>query len=205
FIAEEAPAALERTLGGIRRVSDIVAALKRFAHPGGDELVAVDLEEVVRTALTVSRSEWKYVAEVVEDYGSVPYVRGSAGELGQVVLNLVVNAAHAIDAAREQRGDASGELGTITVRTSQTEDLVVLEISDSGCGIPDDVRERMYDPFFTTKEVGKGTGQGLAIAHSVIVERHGGTIDVESVLGEGTTFRICLAPACLGRTDEVPR
>ncbi|MCB0993970.1 MAG: PAS domain-containing protein, partial [Acidimicrobiales bacterium] len=91
FIAEEAPAALERTLGGIRRVSDIVAALKRFAHPGGDELVAVDLEEVVRTALTVSRSEWKYVAEVVEDYGSVPYVRGSAGELGQVVLNLVVN------------------------------------------------------------------------------------------------------------------
>jgi signal transduction histidine kinase len=145
-----------------------------------------DLNRVVTTTLTVARNEYKYVAELVADLQEdLPQVTCLAGEVGQVVLNMVVNAAHAI--AEKGAGQ-----GTIRVATRAVGDEVQIAIGDSGTGIPPAVRERIFDPFFTTKPVGKGTGQGLFLAHAVVVRKHGGRIDVASVVGEGTTFTIVL-------------
>jgi len=114
------------------------------------------------------------------------------GEINQVLLNLVINAAHAI---AEKLGTNSTEKGTITIRTCYHGDWAEVHIQDTGTGIPEEIRSRVFDPFFTTKEVGRGTGQGLAIAHSIITEKHGGTLCLKTELGRGTTFIISL-PLC---------
>jgi hypothetical protein len=130
----------------------------------------------------------QYKCRDVEDLGAIPPVLGHAGELNQALLNLVVNAAHAIgDAVR-----GSGKKGRIRVRTRVDGDAVVISVSDDGTGIPDEVRDRVFDPFFTTKEVGRGTGQGLAIARSVVVGKHGGELTFDTAPGRGTTFFIRL-------------
>lgn len=187
FAREEAPAAIDRTIQGVRRVSAIVAALKQFAHPGQGDLRAVDLNTVVKNTIVVAANEYKYVADVETDLEhDLPPILGDQGDLGQVVLNMVVNASHAI----ADRGD--GTRGTITLRTSSDDQWVELRISDTGCGIPDHVAERIFDPFFTTKEVGRGTGQGLAISRTIVVERHNGRLEFETEPGVGTTFIISL-------------
>ncbi len=187
---KEAPDALEQSLTGVNQVTRIVSAMKEFSHPGTVEKTAINLNDAIRNTLIVARNEYKYVAEVVTDLDeSLPPVPCMPGELNQVLLNLIINAAHAI---AEVVGDDATEKGTITIRTRHKGDNVAIAISDTGCGIPDEISSRIFDPFFTTKEVGKGTGQGLAIAHDVIVEKHNGSITFESQTGKGTTFHICL-------------
>jgi len=186
FLRDEVPKAFDRTLEGVQRVTNIVRAMKEFAHPDGNEQSAADINRALDTTLTVATNEYKYCARVERLFGALPDVVCNVGELNQVFLNLIVNAAHAI---QESGKDAA--TGLIVVSTEATEDTVRISIGDNGCGIPDEHRERIFDPFFTTKEVGKGTGQGLSIARS-IVERHAGHIDVQSERGIGTTFTLSL-------------
>ena len=183
FLAEEIPGSVERMMDGVARVARIVSAMKVFSHPGGRELAPADINHALETTLIVARNEYKYVAEVDLDLGTLPEVQCEIGGLNQVFLNIIVNAAHAIESNHE------GELGRISIRTSVRDERVVVEISDDGGGIPEEIRERIFDPFFTTKQVGRGTGQGLAIARKV-VERHGGELRCVSSVGVGTTFTI---------------
>lgn len=189
YLAQEVPQAIEQTLEGVQRVAKIVSAMKEFSHPGSLEKRAVDLNRAIETTITISRNEWKYVAEMETNLDpELPLVPCLAGEINQVLLNLVVNASHAIaDVPRED-----GRLGTITLSTRRDGDAVEIGVADTGTGIPDHVRDKVFDPFFTTKEVGKGTGQGLMLAHSVVVKKHGGRIWFDSELGKGTTFFIRL-------------
>jgi signal transduction histidine kinase len=188
YLVENLPKALARALDGLGRVATIARSMKEFAHPDPKEKELVDLNRSVQSTLTIARNEYKYVADVETDLGAIPPVLGHAGELNQALLNLVVNAAHAIgDAVR-----GSGRKGRIRVRTRVDGDAVVISVSDDGTGIPDEVRDRVFDPFFTTKEVGRGTGQGLAIARSVVVGKHGGELTFDTAPGRGTTFFVRL-------------
>jgi signal transduction histidine kinase len=190
FLLEEIPKAIEQSLEGVGRVAALVNAMKEFSHPGTKDKIHLDLNHAIQSTITVARNEWKYVADVVTDFDpSLPMVSCLAGEFNQVILNLIVNAAHTI--ADVVKGGAF-EKGTITVQTRNSGEWVEIRIQDNGAGIPEKVRPRIFDPFFTTKEIGKGTGQGLAIARSVIVDKHQGTIQFETELGKGTTFIIRL-------------
>ncbi|MGH2945980.1 MAG: ATP-binding protein [Solirubrobacteraceae bacterium] len=186
YLQERVPAAFERTLEGVERVASIVRAMKEFAHPQSEQAPA-DLNQALRTTLTVARSEYKYVAEVETELARLPPVVCNLSDLNQVFLNLIVNAAHAIEDARTD----PNEQGTILIRTARDGDTVVISIGDSGDGIPPEIRGRIFDPFFTTKEVGRGSGQGLAIARA-IVDKHAGTLALDTELGAGTTFTIRL-------------
>ena len=194
YLIAEIPKAVDQSLQGVERVARIVRAMKDFSHPGSEDKTQVDLNHCIDSTLTVARNEWKYVAEVVTEFDpSLPPVTCLPGEFNQVVLNLTVNAAHAIaDTIKE--GDTAK--GTITVTTKHDGDWAEVRIRDSGTGIPEHARAKIFDPFFTTKGVGKGTGQGLAIAHSVITDKHGGTISFETEMGKGTVFiiRIPIVP-----------
>ncbi|MCC6225370.1 MAG: PAS domain S-box protein [Microthrixaceae bacterium] len=185
FVREEAPAAVERTVEGVRRVAEIVGALKRFAHPGRSAVEPTDVNDLVRHALVIAANEYKYVATVDLDLQQMPPVMANPVDLGQVILNLLVNAAHAV-ADRERTG---GERGHITVTTALNDEELVLVVADDGVGIPPERVERIFEPFFTTKEVGRGSGQGLALVRSVI-DAHHGRVEVDSEVGRGTTMTI---------------
>jgi PAS domain S-box-containing protein len=187
YLTERVPQAFGRALEGIDRVTSIVRAMRQFAHPSSKR-APIDINEGLRTTLIVATGEYKYVADIELDLRDLPPVMGNAGELNQVFLNLIVNAAHAI----ESKVRDSGERGTITVRTQAEQAVVLITVSDTGCGIPNEIADRVFDPFFTTKEAGHGTGQGLAIARTIVVERHHGTIKFEPRPEGGTTFRIQL-------------
>jgi PAS domain S-box-containing protein len=187
YLAEQVPPTLGRTLEGVRRVATIVRAMKEFAHPDQKEMVATDLNRALQATLEVARNEYKYVAEVETAFGSIPLVTCYAGDLNQVFLNIIVNAAHAM--ADVQKG--SGELGKLRIETSHQGGIVVVSIQDSGPGIPELIRDKIFDPFFTTKEVGRGTGQGLTLART-IVEKHHGELTFQSTVGVGTTFFVRL-------------
>jgi len=198
FIAEEVPSALEQSLEGLARVTRIVRAMKDFSHPG-EGRADTDVNRAIESTVQVARNEWKYVADVELDLdaavGKVPCYEG---ELKQVVLNIVINAAHALG---EQRDSGERENpGRIRIGTRRLGERLRIEIADDGPGMAPEVRARVFDPFFTTKGVGIGTGQGLSLAHSVIVQKHGGTIDVESAPGEGARFVIEI-PAPLPRPN----
>ncbi len=183
YIQKRLPRAVERSIEGLARVSSIVRSIKEFAHPDQKTQTATDLNAAIQTTLTIARNEYKYVADVETEFAALPLVTCYSGELNQVVLNIVVNAAHAI----EDKVKGTDARGRITVRTGIDGDDAVVSIGDTGGGIPDRIRDKIFDPFFTTKEVGRGTGQGLAIARSVI-EKHGGVMSFETHPGEGTTF-----------------
>lgn len=190
YLREEIPAAIEQSLEGVDRVAKIVRAMKEFSHPGNEEKTLTDINRAIENTVTVARNEWKYVADLDTKFDEVlPPVPCLPGELNQVILNMVVNAAHAI---AEVVGDGANGKGNIFIRTRKEGEWAEIRIEDTGAGIPEEIRERIFDPFFTTKQVGRGTGQGLSIAHNVIVEKHGGTIDVDSEVGKGTTFIIRL-------------
>jgi len=186
FLRSEVPASLERTREGVSRVAEIARAIKEFSYPDQREKEATDLNAALTNTLTIARNEYKYVADIETDLADLPPVFCHPGHLNQVFLNLIVNAAHAIEAAN---GDGE-EKGTIRIRTRCEGPIVSIRIADTGCGIPDEIRTRVFDAFFTTKEVGRGTGQGLALARSVIVEKHGGTLSFDSEVGRGTCFEI---------------
>jgi signal transduction histidine kinase len=193
-IREQIPAAIQESREGIERVIAIVRAMKEFSHPGQEEKVGVDLNNAVCSTMTISRNRWKYVAELELDLDpDLPTLACVPAEINQVLLNLVVNAADAIVA---KLGENSEQKGFILVRTLHDSDNVYIEVSDTGCGIPAQVRNRIFDPFFTTKEVGKGTGQGLAICYNIVVNKHCGRFDVESKVGEGTKFRVTMPHVC---------
>jgi signal transduction histidine kinase len=186
-----------QSLEGVERVAEIVRAMKEFSHPGSSEKTPLDLNRAVQSTLTVARNEWKYVAELALELDEdLPPVPCYPGELNQAVLNIVINAAHAIG---DLVGDGTGGRGTLTVRSRRVGEFVELQIRDSGTGIPAEAQARVFDPFFTTKEVGRGTGQGLTLAHSVIVDKHG---DFETAEGQGTTFFIRLPLQAAGDATE---
>ncbi len=188
FACEEIPRAIERVQTGVSRVSTIVRAMKEFAHPGQHEHTSADLNHMLQTTLVVSHNEYKHVALIDIDLSELPPVVCDSGELNQVFLNLIVNAAQAI-ADDPKRGE---DFGSIAVRTRLDGAFAVVEIEDSGPGIPESHRAHVFEPFFTTKAIGKGTGQGLAIARAIVVEKHGGSLSFESEPGKGTTFTIRL-------------
>jgi len=191
YLQEEIPGAINQSKEGIKRVSSIVQAMKEFSHPGSREKVEADLNRLLKTAITVSRNEWKYVATIDTDLDpDLPLVPCLTDEMGQVVLNLLINAAHAIE--NKLGPNPEGKKGRITLSTRQDGQHVEIRVVDTGIGIPAPIRDKVFDPFFTTKEVGKGSGQGLAIAHDVITGKHHGTLLFETEPDVGTTFIIRL-------------
>jgi signal transduction histidine kinase/DNA-binding response OmpR family regulator len=193
FLLEEIPGAIDRIIEGTQRVATIVRAMKEFAHPDATEKAPADLNRAIETTLLIARSEYKYVATVQLHCGEMPEVVCNVGELGQVFLNLIVNAAHALAEAGRNADD-----GWIAVRTALVDGWAELQFEDNGCGIAQEIIDKIYDPFFTTKEVGRGSGQGLAIARAIVVDKHSGRISVASTPGKGTCFTLRLplgAPA----------
>lgn len=186
YLKQEVPRAIEQSLEGVEQVASIVAAMKDFSHPGSSELAPTDLNHLIESAVVISKNEWKYVADLRMDLDrELPPVVCSPGEIRQVLLNLIVNAADAIADAVKLR---SIPKGLIRIESRCDGEMAEIRVSDSGIGIPEAIRAKVFDLFFTTKEVGKGSGQGLALAYSTIVKRHGGTIEFESEMGVGTTF-----------------
>jgi len=200
YLEEEIPMAIKHSLKGVERIAKIVQAMKIFAHPGMVAKEHVDINKEIEKTITITRNEWKYVADLETDFDeSLPLVPCFRAEFNQVILNMIVNAAHAI---AEQNAEDNSKKGTIHVRTAHEGGLAKISISDTGAGIPEDIRHKIFDLFFTTKEPGKGTGQGLAISHSVIVKKHSGTLTLESQEGKGTTFHIGLPLESETEKDE---
>jgi two-component system NtrC family sensor kinase len=196
YLREELPPALTRVSDGLSRIAEIVRSMKDFSHADQNEMSQVDLNRAINSTLVIARSEYKMVADLETDFAELPAITCHGGQINQVVLNLVVNAAHAIaDVTR-----VSGGRGKITVKTGVADDHVIISISDTGGGIPAHIRANIFDPFFTTKEVGRGTGQGLSIARGVI-KAHGGSLDFETEIGKGTRFVVRLP---IAHSDQEP-
>jgi PAS domain S-box-containing protein len=187
YLLNELPKASERAMEGVARVAGIVRAMKEFSHPSTDSRSSADINQALQATVAVGRNEIKYHATVEFRCASLPLVSCNIGELNQVFLNLLVNAAHAIEASGK---DVT--TGRIVITTALVGAEVLISFEDNGCGIEPGHRDKIFDPFFTTKEVGKGTGQGLAISRAIVVDRHEGAIDVANVVGGGTRFTIRL-------------
>lgn len=182
-------ASIEDCVDGFERVATIIRAMKELSHPGKAEKEMVDLARIIESAKTITRNRWKYNATLELDLPEqLPPAYGYAAELNQVFLNMIVNAS---DAIVEKYGNQD-QRGGIRISAEEKGKEISIAIADNGCGIPQDIIDRVFDPFFTTKEVGQGTGQGLAISYDVIVNKHGGRLEVESTPGEGTCFCITL-------------
>ncbi len=178
FITEDTPNLIRESQEGAERIKKIVIDLKDFAHPGEQELKYADINQGLDSTLNVVWNELKYKAEVTKDYGELPEVECYPQQLNQVFMNLLVNAAQAIE-----------KQGEIRIATRAVDGYVEIAISDTGLGIPEEDVSSIFDPFFTTKEVGQGTGLGLNVVYNII-EKHHGSVDVESTVGVGTTFTI---------------
>ncbi|MBF4694176.1 ATP-binding protein [Fusibacter ferrireducens] len=179
YIQDDVVDLLVETLEGTNRVKNIVQELKVFSRSEVEETQA-DLNEALDNVLNIIWSELKYKVEIVKDYGELPLTYCHVDQLKQVFINLLINAAHAIQVN-----------GTITIKTYERDDRILILISDTGKGIPESIISKIFDPFFTTKEIGEGTGLGLSISYEII-KSHEGTLSVESTVGEGTTFTISL-------------
>lgn len=179
FIDELRDISME-SIEGLDRIKDIVKDLKDYAHVEEVKFKAADINKMLNSSINLLRNEIKYKAEVEKDLADLPPVECISSQINQIFVNIIVNACHAIE-----------EFGTITVRSALVGERVQVEVTDTGTGIPEDIRQRIFDPFFTTKPIGKGTGIGLAITRSII-ERHNGALEVDSEVGKGTTFRILL-------------
>ena len=187
FIVDDIPNALEQTISGVNVIAGIVGSLKALVHPGGREKTEVKVNESIEQAVTLCKGEWKKAAELeLELAEDLPEVECYSGELNQVLINLIVNASHAIESS------SMDGLGQIKITSFLYKSSVGIMIEDSGSGIPLEIQHRVFDPFFTSKDVGQGTGQGLAFAHASIVERSNGTLFFETAEGHGTTFHIYL-------------
>ena len=187
-LTDNLPSALDRTVEGLARVAEIVRSMKEFSHADQASMGPVDLNHAIQSTLVLVRGEYKDIAELATHFAELPAVTCHGGQINQVVLNLVVNAAHAI-------GDVvagTDKRGQITVKTRVDGQEAVIEIGDTGGGIPEAIHDRIFDPFFSTKEVGRGTGQGLSIAHNIVVRGHGGSLSFETAPGTGTTFVVRL-------------
>jgi signal transduction histidine kinase len=186
YVTEEIPRALAAARSGLESVAVIVRAMKAFSREDEGEMSPRDINQAIRDTLTVTQAQYKAIARIEAELGELPPVYCFIGKLNQVFSNLIVNAAHAIDEAKRS------DLGTIRVRSRHVDGKVEVSISDDGCGIPEKSRHKVFEQFFTTKEVGKGSGQGLSTARRIVVEAHGGTLAFESQTGVGTTFTLQL-------------
>lgn len=201
YLLETTPGALRRASDSIHAVSRIVTALTELAHPSQGVRSRVDINALVNTALVITRNEYKTLAEVETSFDDLPALLVQKNELCQVLINLIVNAAHAIESAQRQ----DGRHGLIRIVTRGDGDAAAIRVTDNGCGIPEAALDKVFDPFFTTKEVGRGTGQGLAIARTMVVDKHDGDIHVDSTPGTGTTFTIRLPIGQSTHESELPR
>ncbi|MCG7925305.1 MAG: ATP-binding protein [Candidatus Thiodiazotropha taylori] len=191
YLFEEIPGAINQSLEGVDKIAAIVSAMKVFAGPEAQEKVETDINLAIDSTLNVSTNVWKYHAEIVTELDPrLPSISCIPQELNQALLNIIVNAVDAITAAAGDEEPA--QKGRITIRTVEEDEWVVIEVSDTGGGIPEDLKSKIFDPFFTTKALGKGIGQGLNVVYHTIVVQHGGAIDVQSEVGKGTTFQIRL-------------
>jgi PAS domain S-box-containing protein len=204
YLFDEIPSAVKQSLEGVERVTKIVRAMKEFSHPGSREKAPADLNRAIESTVTVTRNEWKYVADVkLELDPELPPVPCLVGEFSQCIVNLIVNGSHAIaDAVKTKPGTK----GTITISTRRDDEYAEVRVSDTGTGIPEAVRPRIFEPFFTTKGLGQGTGQGLAITYGTIVKRHGGNVTFETEVGKGTTFilRLPIVPLATVQSTSPP-
>ena len=190
FLIEESPLALEQSIEGLLRISKIVGAMKSFSHTNDAQMQLTNLNEAIEATITLSRNEWRYVCQVDCNLDeSLPTVPCFRDEVNQVILNFIVNAAHAIE---DKHSDSEAELGKIHISTFVENDSCIICIEDDGIGMSEEIQKRIFDPFFTTKDVGKGTGQGMSLAYSTIVEKHDGFIEIKSEEGLGTKFKIGL-------------
>ena len=179
FIRKDILDIIKECRQGTERIKNIVMDLKEFARPGEDKPAAVDINKGIKSTLNIVWNELKNKASVTKDFGDLPLVNCYPRQLNQVFMNILVNAAHAIE-----------EQGEINIITKANEDgYVEIRISDTGSGIPRENLSKIFDPFFSTMDVGKGTGLGLNVAYN-IVKMHKGTIDVESTSGKGSCFII---------------
>jgi len=190
YLLGEIPKAMQQNLDGISRVAEIVQAMKEFSQPGVTGKTCIDINKALASTITVSRNEWKYVAEMQTDFDpDMPLVPCLPGEFNQIILNLIINAAQAI---LQKLINTDQAKGVISISTRRQGDWAEIYINDTGTGIPPEIHNRIFDPFFTTKTVGKSTGYGLSVCHNVIVEKHHGTIAFETEPGKGTTFIVRL-------------
>jgi len=203
YLSKEIPSAFEQSHDGVKRIADIVRAMKDFSHPGTGTRKPVDVNKALTNTVTIARNEWKYVSDVkLELTPELPMPPVYEGELKQVFLNLLVNAAHAIGDRQKQTG--STEKGTITITTRADAQWVYIDIADSGAGIPEVIRNHIFEPFFTTKEPGRGTGQGLAISREVMENKHQGKIWFDTEIGQGTVFHLQLPLLITEPPNAVP-
>ena len=180
YIVKDIPEMIAETMEGVERIKSIIRDLKSFSRTEESEQKDADIIQCLESTINIANNELKYKATIKREYGDLPLLRCYPQQLGQVFMNLLVNAAHAIDTH-----------GVVTVRTWHDDGFIYVSISDTGCGISDEVKAHIFEPFFTTKEAGKGTGLGLSIS-SEIVRNHGGEIRVESEIGQGSTFIVSL-------------
>lgn len=185
YILEDMPLAIDQTQEGIQQISRIVQAMKGFSHMGQNHIAMIDINNALENTLTVTKNSYKYIADVETHFTDDLSIECHPGELNQVFLNLIVNAAHAIEDSNKGRGK-------ITITTTQNAKYAIISISDTGTGIPEDIQQHIFDPFFTTKDIGKGSGQGLNISYRIIHEQHRGTLTFNSIKDKGTTFIITL-------------
>ena len=199
FVRENLPMAVQHAIEGIERIGNIVASMRRFSHRERDqEKHPSDLNQALLDSVSVSRNQWKNNAVVETELDpDLPLVPCLLGEVNQVLLNLIINATHAVIDFK-----GKGKIGQIILRTKQLDNEVQIEVEDDGGGIPKDIQERIFEPFFTTKGLGQGTGQGLALAHSVIVKKHGGRLTFDTQEGVGTTFFLLLPISADSQTSS---
>lgn len=189
-LLRETRLALEQAQEGVRRVSGIVGAMKEFISSEQLQIVLVDINRSISNTLSIAGSEYRNIADIETDFGDIPLIPCSTGDINQAFLNIIINAAHAIDKKRRTGGE--GGRGLIKIATSFDSEAVEIRIQDTGCGIPDEVKDRIFDPIFAAKATEKETGQGLPVAYHIIVAQHGGELKLESRAGEGTRFTIRL-------------
>lgn len=203
YLLEELPRSLSEAGDGVRRVAELVRALKEFAHPDHASKVHADVNRALERAIVMARGELRHVSRVETNLAPLPPLRCHIGSLSQVFLNLLINAAHAIE-ERSTKGGIPMAKHKVTVASRVDGDEIVVSISDTGCGIPSSIRERIYEPFFTTKPMGKGSGQGLPLVRNVIVGKHGGRIELDTEVNVGTTFTLRLPLDPCQEDDERP-
>jgi len=200
YLWREVPRALRDTLEGVERIAKIVNAMREFSQADKEHQVSVDINALIQSAIIVTRSEWKYVADIVTDFDeSLPCVECFSGGFNQAVLNLLLNATEAV---AERIDPDSDEKGRIAVRTQHDDSSLLLQIEDTGCGIPDDIKSKIFNPFFSTKSGRSKRGHGLALVYETIVREHHGELTFESQPGTGTTFTVRIPVSNYDRAHE---
>lgn len=200
-LLQETRSAFNQVQEGVRRVAGIASAMKEFVSSGQNQKVMADINRSISNTLSIAKNEYRHIADIKTDFGDIPLIPCSIGDINQAFLNIIVNAAHAVD--KKRSAGEGGDRGLIKITTSFDSEVVEIRILDTGCGIPDDIKDKIFDPFSTTP--GRGTGQGLAIAHYILVEQHGGELQLESRVGEGSRFTIRLPRNPSVSNDEVSR